>query len=245
MIEINLLPEELRQAEGTPPARFGTIIAGVVLACAIGFWIGKYYLVDIPGKNTDIQVVDAEIASRQQQKKKMNEIADELKKNEQKNTTLSNLIHSRIRYARLLSYLCNAVPDNVWFKSFNVASDNTPAPADLPPLPGAKRYMISLTGYATASPGVNAAQAREEEDHKLADLMNNLKHWFCEDGVDKDQVSIFLGARFRQPRLITTSVTTLPPPAETDPVILKALEPPKEGLEFTMSLSFELPQQGQ
>jgi len=245
MIEINLLPEELRQAEGTPPARFGAIIAGVVLACAIGFWIGKYYLVDIPGMRTDIQIIDGEIAALKQRKEKIKVMEDELNKNNQKATTLNNLIHSRIRYARLLNYLCNAVPDGVWFKSFNVQTDNSPLPSDLPPLPGAKRYMISLTGYTTASSSGNPAQARKEENDRLAELMNNLAHWFCEDGVDKDRVSIFLGARFRAPRLIAATVTNLPPPVETDPLVLKALDAPKEGLEYSMTLSFELPQQSQ
>jgi hypothetical protein len=242
MIEINLLPEELRQAEGTPPARFGAIIGGVVLACGFGFWIGKYYLVDIPGMKSDMEVVDREIAAKKKQKEKMQTMKDEIEKNDQKAKTLNNLIHSRIRYARLLNYLCKAVPDNVWFKSFNVQADTSPPPTDLTPLPNAKRYMISLTGFATASTGSSPGQARNEENVKLAELMNNLKKWFCEDGVDENQVSIFLGARFRQPRLITATVTTLPAPLETDPVMLKALDAPKEGLEFSMTLSFELPQ---
>ena len=160
------------------------------------------------------------------------------------NKVLSNLVKSRLLYARLLDRLCNAMPEDVWFKSFNVQTDNAPPPMDLTPGPNAKRYMISLTGFATASTASNPAQARNEENIRLAELMNKLKKWFCEDGVDDNQVSIFLGARFRAPRLITATVMTLPTPLETDPAMLKALDAPKEGLDFSMTMSFELPQKG-
>jgi len=244
MIEINLLPEEHRQAEGTPPARFFAIIAGVVVACGIGFWIGKFYLVDIPTMKTEIAIRDKEIEALKVRQEKMKIVEEELRKSKDKATTLNDLIHSRIMYGRLLSYLMKAVPDGVWFRSFNVLPDNGPPPADLTPLPNAKRYMISLTGYTTAKVESFGPEARKDQDDRLAELMNNLKSWFCDNGVDDKQISIFLGARFRQPRLISKTVTTLPTPMETDAEVLKALAAPKEGLEFSMTMSFELPRKG-
>lgn len=237
MIEINLLPEEMRQAEGTPPARFAVIIAGVVLASGIGVITGKYYLVDIPSMKTEIKNRDLEIAALRQREQNVKDTIAKIETLKQKVATLDNLIQSRLRYARLLDYLCNTVPEGVWFRSFNMQPDNTPpGPGSLP---GAKRYMISLTGYTTGGSGATAAL---EQRNRLKDLMDKLEYWFREVSVDsKTGINGFVGGKFNRPKLVSTVVTSVPQPNERDPKILKALDPPKDGLDFSMTLSFELP----
>ena len=61
MIEINLLPEELRQTEGTPLPRLVAILGSVVVACGLGVLVAFYHMVYIPRVNDDIKVTQSEI----------------------------------------------------------------------------------------------------------------------------------------------------------------------------------------
>jgi len=234
MIEINLLPEELRQTEGTPPARLAAIIVGVVVACGIGVMIGKRYLVDIPVMQSEIKNRESEITNLKKKEQDVKNTIAQIETLKAKVATLDNLIQSRIRYSRLLDRLCDAVPDGVWFKSFNVLPDNAPPPPGT--LPGGKRYMISLTGYTTGKDAL-------EQNARLTTLMNNLDNWFRVVDVDpKTGINRRLGARFKQPHLIGANWGPVPQPVEKDPKVLKALDAPKDGLDFSMTLGFELPQ---
>ncbi|MGD0092183.1 MAG: hypothetical protein ABSE73_19890 [Planctomycetota bacterium] len=239
MIEINLLPEELRRTEGTPPGRLAVILGGVLLACGIGILIAKIQINDIPTMKDNIKV--CELAIKKDTEKKQEIEANRVKINEfeEKNKVLNNLMQSRIRYARLLYTLAKTVPEGAWFKSFNVSADSGVTPPDV--LPGAKRFMIALTGFTTSPQRGNPAQARRDEQESLVALMNNLESAFCT--VDKNtKVNTFLGARFRPPKVPQRQVAALPPPPTADPG-LKAAELPKEGLDFSLTMSFELPQQ--
>ena len=233
MIEINLLPEEMRQAEGTPPARLAVIIVGVAIACVTSFFITKYYVVEIPKMLGEIKNREVEIADLKKRKDAIDKITAEIEELKTKVQTLDKLIQSRVRFARVLDRLCDAVPpEGAWFRSFNVMVDSSPAPVTGPSL--GKRYMINLNGYTVGNTDVDRVQ-------KLADLMMSLEKQFRERDVDKRGINMFLNARFDRPRLINRNfVSSIPPPIETDPKVLKALKPPKEGIDFVMSMSFEL-----
>src|SRR3954463_10867667 len=110
MIEINLLPEEMRQTEGTPPARLAVIIVGVAIACVIGFFITKYYVVEIPKMVNEIKNREVEIKELQVKKDAINKIIAEIEVLNTKVQTLDKLIMSRLRFARLLDRLCDSVP---------------------------------------------------------------------------------------------------------------------------------------
>jgi hypothetical protein len=234
MIEINLLPEDMRQAEGTPPARLAIIIVGVAIACVTSFFITKYYVVEIPKMLGEIKNRDVEIADLKKRKEAIDKVTAEIEELKTKVATLDKLIQSRVRFARVLDRLCDAVPpEGAWFRSFNVTADSSPAPISAGPSLG-KRYMINLTGYTVGNTDVDRVQ-------KLSDLMMNLEKQFRERDVDKRGINMFLNARFDRPRLVNRNFTpTINPPQETDPKVLKALKAPKEGIDFVMSMSFEL-----
>lgn len=232
MIEINLLPEEMRKAEGTPPARLAVILVGVAMACVTGFFITKYYVVEIPKMVSEIKNREVEIEDLKKRKAAVEKIIADIDALKQKVQTLDKLIQSRVRFARVLDRLCDAVPEGAWFRSFNVGPDTSPAAAGIAM---GKRYMINLNGFTVGNTDVDRVQ-------KLSDLMLNLEKQFRERDVDKRGINMFLNAKFDRPRLIkrdfVKSIPTLPP--DTDPKILKALRPPTEGIDFVMTLSFEL-----
>lgn len=237
MIEINLLPVELRQVEGTPPARLGAILGGIVVAGVLVVLVLKFYLVDIPAINLEIKNRESEIANLQERKKAVEAVIAQIETLEKKVKTLDNLIQSRVRFARVLDTLVNAMPkEGVWFRTFSIQ-----------PLvggggglgAGGKKYQINLQGFTTAP---------SELDRRalLTELMNNMVDRFRVQDVDpKTGVSNFLGVKFDQPRLIGfTEVTSLPDlPIETDAKIVRALKPKmtKVALDFSMTLAFEMP----
>lgn len=247
MIEINLLPEELRQAEGTPPARLATIMASVVIACGLSVLVSKYYMVDIPSEKSAIKTCDTQIADLTKKLEEVKKIDAEIETLKSKVAALTNLSDGRMRYGRLFEKLCNSMPDGVWFRTFSVASDNVQSRFFKNPL-GGKRYMIAFTGYSTG-------ETPKDMDNKLTELMTNLRVQF---GVPKDGETAkpnadgsdpvdwgfnkWLGARFDPPRLLGTNfVGTLPAPPPMSPEQKKVLNPPTSGLDFRMNFTFEMP----
>ena len=245
MIEINLLPEEHRKTEGTPPARLLTIVLSVALVCGLGAMISSYYLVKIPAIKNEIATADSDIRKLEEEKKKVEETRSEINNLKQKVAALDNLSRSRIRYARVLNQLCNAVPEGVWFKTFSVTPDNT-APALGVGVGGTgKRYQIALTGYTTGA-------SQLEMDRKLTELLENLTRAFEVPAESAKPAagqpvppefgwSKFIGAKFDRPRVIGLQYGDIPKPIEIDPKASKLIETPHNGNEFTMTLSFELP----
>jgi len=239
MIEINLLPEEMRRTEGTPPARLMAILGSVVAACAIGFFIGKYHLVSIPAMENDIKTVDIEIKGLTEQKTLVEAIRADITNLETKVAALNNLLQSRVRFCRVLDRLCNSVPEGVWFRTFTISPDVMPQSPG-----GGKRYMISLSGYAAGSTEVDM-------NRKLTELRTNMRREFnvrpegpvpanapADFGWNK-----FINAKFDAPNLLgKTIVPNLPgPPGDLDEKVRKNIDIMKAGLDFNMTISFEMP----
>jgi Tfp pilus assembly protein PilN len=237
MIEINLLPEELRKTEGTPPARMLAIVGSVAAVCILGFFIGTYYMVKIPQIKGDLQTLDVEIKNLKEEVKKVDVVRGDISALKSKVAALENLMLSRIRYARVFDRLCTSVPDGVWFRTFTITNE-----ASNPQ--GGKRYQISLTGYAT---GATSA----DMERKLTDLMKNMQREFsvrpegtppADAGPDYGW-SKFVNAKFDAPILLGKNLVPkdgMPAPTGDDK-LLKTIEVPKSGLDFQMTFSFELP----
>jgi Tfp pilus assembly protein PilN len=248
MIEINLLPEELRQAEGTPPARLAAIMGSVVLACGLGVWASKYYMVDIPAEKNAIKACDSEIADLNKKLEEVKKIDAEIETLKGKVAALNNLSDGRMRYARLFEKLCSSMPDHVWFRSFAVTPDGGPSKFYRTAM-GGKRYQIALSGYATAESG-----NPKDMENKMTELINTMRTQF---GIPKDDerpkpnpdgtpaadfgFNKFLGARFDPPKLLRYSFTKLPSPPPMTEKAKKLLNPPTDGLDFQLNFCFEMP----
>jgi len=245
MIEINLLPEDLRQAEGTPLPRLVAIMGSVVVACGLGVLCSFYYMVYIPRIKQEIQQREADIASKTKLKDAVLAIDDQISKLNEKVSALDNLTQSRMRYGRVLDKLANTTPDGVWFKSFNVGPDSTSSSTGSISN-GGKRYMIKLAGTATGS-------TQQEMRKKLTDLVRNTEREF---GIPKDAwkgalgeqqpvtygFSRELGATFNHPEIKDiTYVASLPRLADVKPEVYKQLNIPTDGIDFNLEMTFQMP----
>jgi Tfp pilus assembly protein PilN len=238
MIEINLLPEEYRQVEGTPAARLITILVGIAAACVLGILVFKFYFMDIPQMKTEIANRETEIKALTEQKKTVEGIIAQIDTLKLKVKTLDDLIQGRIRYGRLLDTLANAMPaEGVWFRSFSIQPLNSTARAGFGSSAG-KQFQINLQGFTQAP-------TEKERRDRLTDLYNNIENAFLVKDVDpKTKINKFMGLKFDAPRVVGFSeVTSVPEFKDADPKILQALQPQitKQGLDFSMTLTFELP----
>ncbi len=247
MIEINLLPEDLRQAEGTPIIRLAAIMGSVVVACGLGVMISFYYMVYIPRVKDDIKQREVDIANLKVREAEVKEIDNQIAKLQEKVQALDNLNQSRMRYGRLFDHLTNSMPDGVWFKGFTVGPEA--GTIGLPPSLGGKRYTIQLTGVSTGG-------TDKEMDNRITELVHNMERefgvareeWKPKPGDPPGAVAppLFgfnkeLGARFFHPDTPNITVTTLPAPLDVPKEALKALNAPTVGHDFTMSFTFEMP----
>jgi Tfp pilus assembly protein PilN len=242
MIEINLLPEELRKADGTPPARLLVIFLSVGLMCAIGFLIVNYHFVMIPGKNTERATLDADIKNLQAQEKEVQEKKSEIEQIEKKVKSLQDLEDSRVRYGELLDIIWEAVPENgVWFKSFKVALDSS-APV-VPGTTGGKAYQIELLGYA-------AGQSDPEMNDRLVELIKNLRQKL--EIKEKPAAGMTVAPdygvnnRLKNVRFLMIDVPdrrvvdSLPQPEGIDAEAKDAVRSPPQALDFTMTIKFQM-----
>ncbi|HEY3319643.1 MAG TPA: hypothetical protein VGP72_04115 [Planctomycetota bacterium] len=228
MIEINLLPDEMRQPEGTPPARLAVIILGVVFAGLIGSFVAKYQLVAIPGMRTEIKNREIEIKAKEKDKADIEVLIAKIDTINQKVETLEKLMQSRVRYSRLLDRLCQAVnegKDGAWFRSFNVATTGSGV--------GGAKFLINLSGYTTG-------KLMTERTEKLADLLNSLDKQFRQRDCDKSGVNQFLGAKFEKPNLISWTPAKPPPFTSNDARLMKEVKTPEDAIDFVMTMDFEL-----
>ena len=251
MIEINLLPEELRQTEGTPLPRLVAILGSVVVACGLGVLVSFYYMVYIPRVNDDIKITKNDIDGLKVQEADVTAKTEEINKLTNKVNTLNNLTDSRMRYGRLLDKLANTVVglDGVWYKSFAISPDGGGGGA--PGAASGKRYKITLSGTIIGENGAVTSA-------KFADLMANIttqfsipkEEWKGKPGEQMPPNFGFskeLGARFYRPPSADFSdigiggIEPLPGAAPFTPEQIDKLKVPKQGLDFKFDMAFEMP----
>jgi|GEM_PF-2133700 len=249
MIEINLLPEDMREVTGTPIPRMASIIGGVLCVLVLGFFVLQFQLVAIPNMVQEIGARNVEIKTLEEEKVRVDAILAQIDSLDKKVKMLSSLITNRIRFARVLDRLCSAVNDvklegcNSWFKQMNITQDSgTPPPGSIP---NAKRMRIELLGYTTGATPEDRAKA-------VAELTTKLDYRFRIEGVDlnpKDEklkgIHTEIGAKFYPATLLNQNYIDGMPvlsPTGLDPAVLAAVTVQPSGLDFTINISFELPQ---
>jgi Tfp pilus assembly protein PilN len=232
MLEINLLPEDRRPDDTIEPERLAIMVAGVLVAGVLGVVIAYYYLVAIPVMKDEIKNRESDIKRLKDQKAEIDKIIAQIETLNKKVQTLDTLTRSRVRYGRLFEVFSNAVPaEGLWLKTMNIQPE---AGAVSPG--GGKRYVISMTGYAVGSDAMDRRNRLAEFLTKLEDLfVKNTSQVDPKTGVHK-----FLQAKFNPPRLVATNLITLPVPPAADLEVLKDAVLPKQGLDFSMTISFEL-----
>ena len=147
MIEINLLPAELRQAEGTPLPRLFSILVGVILVTMGGVVAFNYHFVHIKKAEREIKELTAKKNEFEAKANEVRALQAEIDKAQQKVSALRNLTLSRIRWARLLYQFRKTIPDGCVIKSWRLR----PTGGAMGGGPTGKRYDIELSGYTTGN----------------------------------------------------------------------------------------------
>jgi Tfp pilus assembly protein PilN len=115
MIEVNLLPIELRKVEHTPMPRFLVIAAGTALVmatAAYGVVVNLRTVPDLMGKE---QEAVKEIAIRQPMAKDWDELQDEISDARVRKQAIAELWRTRIQWSRRLAQLAEVTPGFVGF----------------------------------------------------------------------------------------------------------------------------------
>lgn len=240
MIEINLLPEGIRTTEGTPPKRFALYVGFLMIFLGLCFVIGTMITRDIPAMNQKIQTANVDKESLLKKQKEVDELTGKIDELNKKIADLDNLNQSRVRFARLFDRLTNAVPEGVWFRTFQVGPD---ASVSLRYQPAGRRYSINMTGNA-----VGATQ--QERYHKITELLSNLEKQF---NIPPESAPVptpvpddygfckFVGARFERPKPSGISSTPIPPLTGMDAKVVSQINAPKEGADFSVQIIFDMP----
>lgn len=240
MIEINLLPEDIRTTEGTPPKRFALYIGFLMLVLLLGFYIVQIRQVQIPNMAQKINLDKVEIEKLKKMRDDIDKITAEIDILNKKIQDLDELNFSRVRFARLFDRLANAVPEGVWFRSFTFAPDASISPRYN--TPAGRRYAITMAGNAVGATPI-------DRDRKVTELISNIEKQFnippasapVPTPLPEDYgFCKFIGARFETP--IPSGITTSPLNVlqNIDPKAIQQLNPPKEGSDFTITMSFDM-----
>jgi Tfp pilus assembly protein PilN len=246
MIEINLLPAGIRTHEGTPPARFAAYMGFLVVLLTVCYYIGKVIKLDIPNVETQIAVHKTDKKKLTDDKAEVEALSAQIDELNRKIADLDDLNLSRVRFARLFDRLTTAVPEGVWFRSFTVGRD---ASVSRRYPPAGARYAIQMSGFAT---GPTPA----DRNHKVTELLSNLEKQF---NIPPDTLQPptpvpedfgfckFVGARFERPRVVGTTSPTVPlatlvnADGKPDPKLVTLVNPPKDGLDFSVQFVFDMP----
>lgn len=167
MIEINLLPQELRQPEGTPLPRLLTAMGGVILAVLAGVVAAKFHLKDIPETKEKITLQTAERDRLQKQVEQVNAIRNDINSINEQVNALRNLANSQILWSRMLDYWAKTVPNNCVIGRFTIRKDAGVGGGG----PMGTRYVTEISGFSVADTDT-------ECDNQFRKFMNNIRSEF-------------------------------------------------------------------
>jgi hypothetical protein len=131
MIRVNLLPEEYRRVERTPPSLFLLIVVGVAVIC-----LGLYYCV---GRFMDTTRLLSDLNEKKAEKERWGVEAERARKldadianYEKRLDTIKGIRASRIYWSKKLYLLAKDTPLGIWFASAKM-EQRDPYPAPIKP----------------------------------------------------------------------------------------------------------------
>lgn len=167
MIQINLLPEDLRKVEHTPYPRLLVILSGVILFCSLSFYALHIYWIRIPNMEEKLESEKKRLADIKAFNKQITKLEKELEAMRQRRDIVMRLVLDRVRWAKKLDQFCDVVErmDNVWFTSMSAikqeVSTGRRGPVKV-------IYKISLQGTAII-------EKDEDEFSVIAEIQRTIK----------------------------------------------------------------------
>lgn len=252
MIEINLLPVELRQAEGTPMPRLATILGGSLLLALGVVFVAQYMFVEIPRTKENIRNAAENKKKKELEREEIKKIEAETAKIMLKVNALYNLERSRVRWARVLDSFSKCIPEATVARSFRVEPEAGGGNPEY-----GKRFKLTIQGMTTG-------EAYADCTRKLTETYNNFKKVF---EVDKQadaepapgptpvaqgdaaapgpklpaKYSKKLGLKFEEPTIVSARPSAPPAMKFPKPEDAAKFRMPPAGLDYVITISFYLP----
>jgi len=192
MIDINLLPDELRPRPRSPLPHLMTVVlaVAVVLYCLISF-VGKWQTISTFEKR--VAELDKQIAEVHESAEAVKKLEAENRLLSAKQVAISTIMSDRIVWSKVINVLTELVPDAVWLSDLVVTSKSIPVQVPNPDTQAVQKtvtqYVMSrkleVTGYALSpreEEGVNhvgrfvSAMENEKDpnyNQEFAALFNN------------------------------------------------------------------------
>ena len=122
MIEINLLPEDLKRhaRAGGGGRRRMVLCVALLVAAAVG--AGYFHVVHVSKRQTRHERLAAALAVLQRDTREMAELQAAVKHVERRKSALTDLYRQRTLWAEKLDQLVDIIPPNVWVRSIRLAS---------------------------------------------------------------------------------------------------------------------------
>jgi hypothetical protein len=121
MIEINLLPKDLKPSNTTPKPRFALILVGIIIIAALGTWYLNITSIQIPQIKRAHIAVSQEIELRQPELLEYQNLESQKRQFTLRRKTVQELIESRVSIEELLDKVCELLsPTDIWFTSMDL-----------------------------------------------------------------------------------------------------------------------------
>ncbi len=134
MIEINLLPEHLREVERTPYPRLITILVGVIVFAITSIYAISAYM-EIDSLRVSIQQNEKDLADKKNKLKEVEQLKKDIASKELRRNILIAIVDSKIMWSKKLDQFNKLIndkyQDQLWFDGISISSaqkTNTFAP---------------------------------------------------------------------------------------------------------------------
>lgn len=168
MIDINLLPVELRPVDRTPLPRLMAILSGVLLVVLEGFFLVFLFLQWVPTEKNRLDVAQARVVDLRKEEEKIILIKGEMVRIHKRVESIGRLYDERFTWARLLDRLAEptVLPDRIWINKLEfepprrgVIRRNAPKNQEIP----AGTLRLECFARAEIEDGPNAREEMMEE----------------------------------------------------------------------------------
>ena len=120
MIEVNLLPVELRRVERTPMPRLLTILAGTILAMTTAAFAVVVNLRKVPDLRHGESTLVVEIKGLKKQEKEYEHLVGCIEEFRDRKSAIAEIWRKRVEWAEKLSQLCDLTPRHVGLKEIKL-----------------------------------------------------------------------------------------------------------------------------
>ncbi len=125
MIQIDLLPDDLRKVEHTPYPRLIVILVGVVGFVALVFLNIDLYFIRIPEKTKALEEAEQKLKDKKLEVEVVKSLEKELATMRKRRDAVVSLVLDRVRIAKKLDMFSQVVEKlpTVWFSSLNIQKE--------------------------------------------------------------------------------------------------------------------------